>query len=237
LFKELSLLNNKWSLKDYNERQVLTLSQRNKISPILAKLLTLRNVQSEDVENYLNLNLYNNLPNPFLLKDMKITIDRVIQAIERNQNIGIIADYDVDGSTSAAILIKFFEFYPKKLYLKIPDRLNEGYGPNTRIMNYFLKEKINLVFTLDCGTSSFGILDDEKYKNIDVIVVDHHLSEQKLPKVFSIINPNRFDEKSEYNEMAAVGVTFLFLMALRKRLRQKIFFPRSKNPTFYHFWI
>ena len=231
MFKELSLLNNKWSLKDYNERQVLTLSQRNKISPILAKLLTLRNVQSEDVENYLNLNLYNNLPNPFLLKDMKITIDRVIQAIERNQNIGIIADYDVDGSTSAAILIKFFEFYQKKLNLKIPDRLNEGYGPNTRIMNYFLKEKINLVFTLDCGTSSFGILDDEKYKNIDVIVVDHHLSEEKLPNVFSIINPNRFDEKSEYNEMAAVGVTFLFLMALRKRLRQKNFFSKIKEPN------
>ena len=235
MFKELSLLNNKWSLKDYNERQVLTLSQRNKISPILAKLLTLRNVQSENVENYLNLNLYNNLPNPFLLKDMKITIDRVIQAIERNQNIGIIADYDVDGSTSAAILIKFFEFYHKKLYLKIPDRLNEGYGPNTRIMNYFLKEKINLVFTLDCGTSSFGILDDEKYKNIDVIVVDHHLSEEKLPNVFSIINPNRFDEKSEYNEMAAVGVTFLFLMALRKRLRQKNFFSKIKEPNLLSF--
>ena len=235
MFKELSLLNNKWSLKDYNERQVLTLSQRNKISPILAKLLTLRNVQSEDVENYLNLNLHNNLPNPFLLKDMKITIDRVIQAIERNQNIGIIADYDVDGSTSAAILIKFFEFYQKKLYLKIPDRLNEGYGPNTRIMNYFLKEKINLVFTLDCGTSSFGILDDEKYKNIDVIVVDHHLSEQKLPNVFSIINPNRFDEKSEYNEMAAVGVTFLFLMALRKGLRQKNFFSKIKEPNLLSF--
>ena len=235
MFKELSLLNNKWSLKDCNERQILTLSQRNKISSILAKLLTLRNVQSEDVENYLNLNLYNNLPNPFLLKDMKITIDRVILAIERNQNIGIIADYDVDGSTSAAILIKFFEFYQKKLYLKIPDRLNEGYGPNTRIMNYFLKEKINLVFTLDCGTSSFGILDDEKYKNIDVIVVDHHLSEQKLPNVFSIINPNRFDEKSEYNEMAAVGVTFLFLMALRKKLRQKNFFSKIKEPNLLSF--
>ena len=81
----------------------------------MARLLTLRNVESEDVENYLNFNLYNNLPNPFLLKDMEITIDRVIQAIEKNQNIGIIADYDVDGSTSAAILIKFFEFYPKQI--------------------------------------------------------------------------------------------------------------------------
>jgi single-stranded-DNA-specific exonuclease len=235
LFKELSLLNNKWSLKDCNERQVLTLSQRNKISPILAKLLTLRKIETEEVERYLNFNLYDNLPNPFLLKDMEITIDRVIQAIEINQNIGIIADYDVDGSTSAAILIKFFEFFPNKLHLKIPDRLNEGYGPNTRIMNYFLKEKINLVFTLDCGTSSFGILDSEKYKDIDIIVIDHHLGELKLPKVFSIINPNRFDENSEFNEMAAVGVTFLFLMALRKKLREKNFFSKIQEPNLLTF--
>jgi len=235
LFKELSLLNNKWSLKDYNEREVLTLAQRNKISLILARLLTLRNIGSEDVENFLNIDLYNNLPNPFLLKDMEITIDRIIQAIEKNENIGIIADYDVDGSTSAAILVKFFKFFPNKLNIKIPDRLNEGYGPNNRIMSYFLKEKINLVFTLDCGTSSFGILDSEKYQSIDVIVIDHHLSETKLPNVFSIINPNRFDENSEFNEMAAVGVTFLVLMALRKRLRQKKFFFKIKEPNLLSF--
>jgi len=235
LFKELSLLNNKWSLKDYNEREVLTLAQRNKISLILARLLTLRNIGSEDVENFLNIDLYNNLPNPFLLKDMEITIDRIIQAIEKNENIGIIADYDVDGSTSAAILVKFFNFFPNKLNIKIPDRLNEGYGPNNRIMSSFLKEKINLVFTLDCGTSSFGILDSEKYQSIDVIVIDHHLSETKLPNVFSIINPNRFDENSEFNEMAAVGVTFLVLMALRKRLRQKKFFFKIKEPNLLSF--
>ena len=235
MFKELSLLNNKWSLKDYNEREVLTLAQRNKISLILARLLTLRNIGSEDVENFLNIDLYNNLPNPFLLKDMEITIDRIIQAIEKNENIGIIADYDVDGSTSAAILVKFFKFFPNKLNIKIPDRLNEGYGPNNRIMSYFLKEKINLVFTLDCGTSSFGILDSEKYQSIDVIVIDHHLSETKLPNVFSIINPNRFDENSEFNEMAAVGVTFLVLMALRKRLRQKKFFFKIKEPNLLSF--
>jgi len=235
LFKELSLLNNKWSLKNYNERQVLTLSQKYKISPILAKLLTLRNIETEDVENYLNLNLHNNLPNPFLLKDMEITVERIIQAIEKKENIGIIADYDVDGSTSAAILIKFFEFFPNKFSLKIPDRLIEGYGPNSRIMNFFLKENINLVFTLDCGTSSFGILDSKKYNNIDVIVIDHHLGEAKLPNVFSIINPNRFDENSEFNEMAAVGVTFLVLMALRKRLRQKNFFSKVREPNLLSF--
>ena len=167
LFSNLSLLHNKWSLKDFDEREALTLSQRNKISPILAKLLTLRNIKSENIKNYLHLNLYDNLPNPFLLKDMEITIDRIIKAIIKNESIGIIADYDVDGSTSAAILIKFFEFFPNKLYLKIPDRLNEGYGPNIRIMDYFIKEKIKLVFTLDCGTSSYGIVDNKKYKDLD----------------------------------------------------------------------
>ena len=235
MFKELSLLNNKWSLKNYNERFALTLSQRNKISLTLAQLLSMRNIKFEDVEDYLNLNLHNNLPNPFLLKDMETAINRIIQSIEKNENIGIIADYDVDGSTAAAILIKFFKFFQNKLFLKIPDRLNEGYGPNHRIMKYFLKEKINLVITLDCGTSSFGIIDNEKYNNIDVIVIDHHISEAKLPNVFSIINPNRFDENSEFNEMAAVGVTFLVLMALRKRLRQKNFFSKLKEPNLLSF--
>ena len=102
-------------------------------------------------------------------------------------------------------------------------------------MSFFLKETITLVFTLDCGTSSFGILDSEKYKNIDVIVIDHHKSEPKLPNVFSIINPNRFDENSDFNEMAAVGVTFLLLMGLRKRLRQKNFFSEIKEPNLLSF--
>ena len=94
-------------------------------------------------------------------------------------------------------------------------------------MDKMLDKKIKLIFTLDCGTAAFNILDNSKYSSIDVIVIDHHLSELKFPKVYSIINPNRHDEDNNFKEMAAVGVTFLFLMGLRKELRKINFFKKS----------
>jgi len=227
VYNNKSLLNNYWKIKDFDERLGLYSSQINNISPTLAKLIYLRGIKNEYVEDYLNPNIYNNLPNPFLLKDMEKSINRVILAIKNNEKIGIIADYDVDGSTSAAILYKFLTNFTNRIILQIPNRLSEGYGPNLRIMDEMLNQNINLIFTLDCGTSSFGIIDNAKYKDIDVIVIDHHLSESILPKVYSIINPNRYDEKSKFNQMAAVGVTFLFLMALRKKLRKKNFFDKK----------
>ena len=227
MYNNKSLLNNYWKIKDFDERLGLYSSQINNISPTLAKLIYLRDIKNEYVEDYLNPNINNNLPNPFLLKDMEKTINRVILAIKNNEKIGIIADYDVDGSTSAAILYKFLTNFTNQIILQIPNRLSEGYGPNLRIMDEMLNQNINLIFTLDCGTSSFGIIDNDKYKAIDVIVIDHHLSESILPKVYSIINPNRYDEESKFNQMAAVGVTFLFLMALRKKLRKKNFFDKK----------
>ena len=124
--------------------------------------------------------------------------------IINKKKIGIIADYDVDGSTSAALLHNFFSFFKCSISLKIPDRLNEGYGPNKRIMDEFTNEKINLVFSLDCGTTSFEILDHPNYKEIDVIIIDHHISENKLPNIYSIINPNRFDDNSKLLENYSV---------------------------------
>ena len=220
MYKNKSLLGNYWHIKDFDERLVLSYSQKNKISPLLAKLLFLRDVKKDCIDDFLNPNIKNHLPDPFLLKDMEKSIYRVILAIQQNEIIGIIADYDVDGSTSASILFKFLQYFTNKIIIKIPDRLNEGYGPNIRLMDELINSKVSLIFTLDCGTSSFDIIDHEKYKKVDIIVIDHHLSESILPKVFSIINPNRYDEDSKFNEMAAVGVTFLFLMALRKRLRE-----------------
>ena len=224
MFENKSLLDNFWQLEDINERLILSLSQRNNIAPLLAKLLFIRNIDIDSVQNFLDPSLKTNLPNPFLLKDMNLSIERVIEAIKLNQKIGIISDYDVDGSTSASILFKFLNSFGNKIILKTPNRLLEGYGPNLRIMDELLKEKVDIIFTLDCGTSSFNILDHTKYSKIDVIVIDHHLSDLKLPNVFSIINPNRYDENSEFNQMAAVGVTFLFLMGLRKKLREKLFY-------------
>ena len=227
MYNNKSLLNTYWKIKDCNERLILYSSQSNNISVILAKLIHLRNIENEYIEEYLSPNINNNIPNPFSLKDMSRATDRILHAIKNNQTIGIIADYDVDGSTSAAILYNFLKIFNNKIIIKTPNRLTEGYGPNLRIMNEMLNLNIDLIFTLDCGTSSFEIIDNKKFKKIDVIVIDHHISEINLPNVHSVINPNRFDENSNFNQMAAVGVTFLFLMALRKKLRVNKFFDKK----------
>ncbi|MDA9749041.1 single-stranded-DNA-specific exonuclease RecJ, partial [Pelagibacteraceae bacterium] len=180
---------------------------------------------------FINSDIFSTIPNPYELKDMETGIIRCIDSIKNKDKIGIIADYDVDGSTSASILFNFLKNYTSNLILKVPNRLSEGYGPNMRLMQEMLDNKVKLLFTLDCGTSSFNIIDNPKFKKIDVIVIDHHLSEFNLPKVNSIINPNRYDENNEYKDFAAVGVTFLFLMALRKKIRETNLFPGIKEPN------
>ena len=229
--KSKSLLKRVWREKLLDQNKIQRLSQKKSISEIFSKLLIGRGVDENNLDQFLNPNIIIDTPNPFELKDMKKGVDMCIKALRNNERIGIIADYDVDGSTSASILYKFLNNYTTKLTCKIPNRLSEGYGPNIRLMNEMLNEKVNLVFTLDCGTSSFNIIDHSDYKEIDVIVIDHHLSEYKLPKVGSIINPNRYDEENNYRDFAAVGVTFLFLMALRKQIRELNLFPKIVEPN------
>ncbi|MDC0058022.1 single-stranded-DNA-specific exonuclease RecJ [Pelagibacteraceae bacterium] len=214
-----SLLNNKWKLNEFDERTALSLSQKYQLPLIIGKLLSIRNINEENLDFFLNPNINHHIPDPSKIKDIGIAIKRVIEAIKKNQKIGIIADYDVDGSTSAAILYKFLKYYNCSITLKIPNRLVDGYGPNLKIMREMQSENIDLLFTLDCGTTSNNIIDHKEFKKIDVVVIDHHLSHCALPKVHSIINPNRLDDESEFKQMAAVGVTFLFLMSLRKELR------------------
>jgi len=226
-----SLLNKKWKLIDYDERNASYLSQKFELPLIVGKLLSIRKIKEENIDFFLNPNINQHIPNPSKIKDMTLATERVVEAIKKNQKIGIIADYDVDGSTSASILYKFLKNYNSSIILKIPNRLVDGYGPNLKLMREMQLQNIDLLFTLDCGTTSNNIIDNEEFKKIDVIVIDHHLSKFELPRVHSIINPNRFDDKSDYKQMAAVGVTFLFLMSLRKELRNHNLFNNKKEPN------
>jgi len=227
----ISLLNRRWKLKNFDERNAIFLSQKFKLKFIIAKLLSIRNISDESVNSFLNSDFTNNIPNPKKLIDIDVATNRVIEAINKKQKIGIIADYDVDGSTSASILYKFLINFTSSIYLKIPDRLIDGYGPNLKLMKEMLSNKVDLLFTLDCGTTANDIIDHDEFKNIDVIVIDHHLSELDLPKVHSIINPNRYDDVSGYKQLAAVGVTFLFLMQLRKQMRNFKLFQEKNEPN------
>tara|TARA_A100001011_G_scaffold390681_2_gene474627 strand:- start:2337 stop:4082 length:1746 start_codon:yes stop_codon:yes gene_type:complete len=229
--QDKSISNKLWIEKKVDNNFIQRLSQNKSISEIFSKLLLSRGVNENNLNNFLYPDILSDIPNPFELKDMKKGVDRCIISLLKNEKIGIIADYDVDGSTSASILFKFLNNFTSNLVCKIPNRLSEGYGPNLRLMDEMLNENVKLLFTLDCGTSAFNIIDNAKYQNIEVIVVDHHLSEYKLPKAHSIINPNRFDENSQYKDFAAVGVTFLFLMALRKEIRNLKLFTKIKEPN------
>ena len=222
-----SFLGEKWYKKNLDERESLLISQRHEISLILSNLLSLRDLKEDEIDNYLFPNLLKNLPDPNNFIDMNKSLERTYKAMQNNEKIAIIADYDVDGSTSAAIMYKFFKEINIEVLLEIPNRLNEGYGPNKKIMNKLKKQNTNLLFTLDCGTNSFEVLNDKEYQDIDIIVIDHHISDFKLPEVYSLINPNRFDETGESKDLAAVGVTFIFLMALRRFLREKNYFIKK----------
>ena len=163
IFNQKSLLNRRWKLKKFEERNAIYLSQRFNYKFIVAKLLSIRGIHSESVENFINPSINDNIPNPNNLKDIDTASRRVIEAIQKKQKIGIIADYDVDGSTSASILFKFLKHFIPSIILKIPNRLVDGYGPNIKLMKEMLDNKVDLVFTLDCGTNSKGIIDNKDF--------------------------------------------------------------------------
>ena len=221
---ENSFLGKIWKSAEYDERHTIMLSQRYQLDLLITQLLFIRNVDAEKIELFLKPDLINQLPEPNIFKDMKVAIEKFYNSIINKETIGIIADYDVDGSSSAALLIKFLESINIKYFLEIPDRINEGFGPNKRIIKNLIDKKINLLITLDCGTSSLDIFNKDLSKKISTIIIDHHVSEMNLPNVYSIINPNRHDEKNDYKNLAAVGVTFMFLIGLRRYLRENNFY-------------
>jgi single-stranded-DNA-specific exonuclease len=228
-----------WILKTPDERQVLTLCQKLELPELVARLLVARGISLEDAESFLKPTLREFLPDPFHLKGMAEAVERVVQEVvsgqlsvvseERTNNqqpttnnstIAIFGDYDVDGATSSALLMRYFHALGMNPIVYIPDRMKEGYGPNTQALLKLRKQGVRLVITVDCGTLAFEPLAAAKEAGLDVIVLDHHKGEPAMPECCALVNPNRFDETSEHTQLAAVGVTFLFLVALNKKLKE-----------------
>ncbi len=225
-----------WIIKKYNHQIVSHLKENFNLSEIISRLLSIRNIKIEEVNLFLNPRLKSLLPNPFILKDMDKSVNRTINAIRSKEKIGIFGDYDVDGATSTALLGNYFNKLGQLSSIYIPDRKKEGYGPNPQGFNKLISEGSNLIFTVDCGTMSFDTINSLKNK-IDIIVLDHHQSEIKLPKAFSVVNPNRFDDNSKLNYLCAAGVCFMFLIALNKKLRDLKWFEENqiKEPNLLDF--
>ena len=223
----VSVTGKNWILKEYDQEKIVYLKDNFFLDEIIAKLLVLRNIKNEDIKSFLNPSIKNFLPDPSNLLDMEKSSLRTLKAINNKEKIGIFGDYDVDGASSTALLGKYFEHLNLEYEIYIPDRKTEGYGPSIKGFKQFISSKVNIIFTVDCGTLSFEAIDFAKKNNVDVIVLDHHQSEINLPKAYSIVNPNRLDDESSLKYLCAAGVTFMFLVSLNRLLRQSDWFKKN----------
>ena len=227
-----SYTDSKWQVKTFDERQAELISQKFEVSNLIAKLFSIRNISIDDIASYLNPTLKDNMPDPNILMDMEKACERILVALKNNEKIAIFGDYDVDGSTSTSCLIKYFNLLGVEVVYHIPDRFTEGYGPNKEAFQKFIDQDINIIFTLDCGTLAYNEIKFAKDNNIDVIVIDHHQPEINLPEAYAMINPNRLDDTTNLGYLAAVGVTFMFIVGLNRKLRESKWFDNIlKEPN------
>jgi len=226
---ECSLKEKRWRLRSNDERLGLALSQRLDVPEIVGRVLAGRGVTLDDAEHYLSPTIRDMLPDPSLFKDMDVASRHIVDAIKAGKRIAVFGDYDVDGATSSSVLKRFFDMLGVPLLVYIPDRMAEGYGPNINAFNQLKEQNIDTIITVDCGIVSFDVLDHAKATGLDVIVIDHHQAETRLPEAIAVVNPKRHDESQDYTYLAAVGVVFLLCVAINRDLRQDGWYD-GKNP-------
>jgi len=227
---ERSLGGRRWRLRGVDERTALALAQRLGLPEIVGRTLAMRGVGLDDAEDFLSPTLRRFLPDPSHLKGMDSAADRLCRAVMAGEKIGIFGDYDVDGSTSSALLARYLKAVGIATQIHIPDRLEEGYGPNAEALLGLGRGGASLIVTVDCGATAHEPLAAAAAAGLDVIVADHHEGEAALPPAVAVVNPNRLDEDSPHKHLAAVGVTFLLVVALNRCLRQAGWFASRPEP-------
>ena len=215
-----SVTNKDWELKLADKNKILFLREKFSISEILSRLLVLRNISIDQIESFLKPEINKHLIDPNLLLDMNKSVKLIIDDILNKKITGIFGDYDVDGASATAILIKFFNHINHNSKFYIPDRVNEGYGPSKITFKKLIDQKVSTIITVDCGTLSYEAIDFGNLNKVNTIVIDHHQTESKLPKAFGLINPNRVGDKSNLNSLCATSLVFIFLIALDNKLKK-----------------
>lgn len=201
---------------------------------IATQLILSRGVEREDLERHLQPRLNAFLPDPAIFRDMDRAAERLAEAVIAREAVTIYGDYDVDGATSCALLIRLLRMLGHEADHYIPDRLLEGYGPSGEALLRIGNDGASLIVTVDCGAMAFDALGAAHDAGIDVIVVDHHKCAPELPRAFALVNPNRLDESDEaaaHGHLAAVGVAFLLAVALVRTLRGQGYFESRQEPN------
>src|SRR3954468_8337275 len=200
---------------------------------LVDQLLLARGVGREDLARHRQPTLRGFMPDPSVFRDMDKAAERIADAVEAQEKVTVFGDYDVDGATSAALLIRLLRQLGLGAEAYIPDRLMEGYGPSGEALVRIAEGGASLIVTVDCGAQAFEALAQARAAGVDVIVVDHHKCASRLPEGFPIVNPNRLDESEDgaaHGHLAAVGMAFLLGAALLRELRSRGFFEALAEP-------
>jgi single-stranded-DNA-specific exonuclease len=204
----------KWNIHQLsNLEEVSSLQAALAVDKTIAKLLSLRGVKTfDDAKSFFRPSL-DMLHDPFLMKGMDVAVDRIVQAIANNENVLIFGDYDVDGTTSVALVYSFFKKYINEMRYYIPDRYAEGYGISFKSIDYAAENNYSLIIALDCGIKANDKIDYANSKNVDFIICDHHLPGDEIPKAVAVLDPKQHDCHYPYKELAGCGIGFKLAQA------------------------
>jgi single-stranded-DNA-specific exonuclease len=203
--------------------RALAIVQRHQLPEMLARVLAGRDVDIDAVPDFLDPTIRKLMPDPFTVTQMEAAAKRIADAVKRGEKVAVFGDYDVDGATSAALLAWHLRHTGLDPLIHIPDRLFEGYGPNTEAVRALAAKGATLLITVDCGTTSLEPLAEARRLGMSVVVIDHHQCGEALPEVDALVNPNRPDDLSGLGHLAAVGLTLVTLVAVNRELRGRGF--------------
>ncbi|MBV9858980.1 MAG: single-stranded-DNA-specific exonuclease RecJ [Alphaproteobacteria bacterium] len=234
---ERSVYGRRWHMRDGAGAATAAIAERHGLPEIVARLLAQRGIDAAGAAGFLAPRLRDLLPDPLNLRDMDRAVERLVRALRAGETIAVFGDYDVDGATSAALLLRFFAAVGGRTLLYVPDRLREGYGPNAPALLRLKAEGAGVVVTVDCGTGAHEALAAAASAGLEVIVIDHHVAEPLLPLAHALVNPNRLDETGAHDTLAAVGVAFLLLVALNRALREAGWYTADRREPDLLGWL
>lgn len=210
-----------WSERPVDEAQALAIAQRLDLPDVVARVLAARGLAPEDAAAFLEPRLRDALGDPSVLRDLEPAAQRLAAAALDGEPVGILADYDVDGATAAALAVRWLRGHGIEAAVEIPCRLEDGYGPNAAALDRLAEQGCQLVLCLDAGTTAFAPLAHAAAQGQEVVVVDHHVAQARRPEALALINPHRVDqEASPYRDLCAAGLTFLLLAWTNRVLRE-----------------
>jgi len=211
------------------ERLGLAIAQALELPEIVGRVLAARGVVPETAADYLNPTLRALMPDPSVLAGMDAAAERLAAAVTKGERIAVFGDYDVDGGASVALLCNWLGQLGRQATPYIPDRIDEGYGPNVPAMEALARTH-DLILCVDCGTLSFEPVAAARAAGAEVIIADHHLAQEELPDALAVVNPNRQDDESDLGYLCAAGVVFLLLVAANRELRRQGGFGGRAEP-------